>query len=158
MSTSPLKRRSSWIVMAALALALLVAGATRDRGPASQSERARSIGVTIKCPVCGGENVADAKASVAQAMREVIARELASGKTDDEVRGVIEKQYPDTQLVPPKSGLASLVWVLPVVVFVIGGAALARAFRRWRADGDLADFPDGPTDDVVVDAEVVAEP
>jgi cytochrome c-type biogenesis protein CcmH len=158
MSTSPLKRRSSWIVMAALALALLVAGATRDRGPASQSERARSIGVTIKCPVCGGENVADAKASVAQAMREVIARELASGKTDDEVRAVIETQYPDTQLVPPKSGLASLVWVLPVVVFVIGGAALARAFRRWRVDdADLDDFPDEPAGDVAVDTEAVVE-
>ena len=136
MSVSPLKRAPSWIVMAALAVALLIAGATRSRGPSSQSERARAIGVTIKCPVCGGETVADAKASVAQAMREVIARELASGKTDDQVRAVIERQYPDTQLVPPKSGIASLVWVLPVAVFVIGGAALARAFRRWRSDDD----------------------
>jgi cytochrome c-type biogenesis protein CcmH len=136
MTTNPLNRRSSWLVMALLAVALLVAGATRSNGPATQADRARAIGRTVRCPVCGGENVADAKAPVALAIRELIARELATGKTDDEVRAVVERQYPDTQLVPPRTGLASLVWVLPVLVLVGGAAALVVAFRRWRVDDE----------------------
>jgi cytochrome c-type biogenesis protein CcmH len=136
MSTSPLKRTSSWLVMAVLTVALLVAGATRSNGPATQADRARAIGQTVKCPVCGGETVADSKVSVAVAIREQIARELAGGKTDDEVRAAVERQYPDTQLTPPATGVTSLVWIMPVVVFVLGLAGLANAFRRWRAEDE----------------------
>jgi cytochrome c-type biogenesis protein CcmH len=125
--------------MAALAVALLVAGATRGNGPVTQADRARAIGQTIKCPVCGGETIADSKVSVAVAIRELVARELAAGKTDDEVRAVVERQYPDTQLTPPATGITSLVWVLPVVVLVFGLAGLATAFRRWRAEDEIDD-------------------
>ena len=34
------------------------------------------------------------------------------------------------------SGLAGLIWVLPVAAVVIAVAALAVAFRRWRVVGD----------------------
>jgi cytochrome c-type biogenesis protein CcmH len=131
--------------MALLTIALLVAGATRGHGPVTQTDRARAIGRTIKCPVCGGETVADAKVSVAVAIRELIARELATGKTDDEVRAVVERQYPDTQLTPPATGVNSVVWILPVVVFVLGLAGLASAFRRWRAEDEADDDPEPVT-------------
>ena len=133
------RRPLVWILMAVAALALVVAGAVKERGASSQSERARAIGQTVRCPICGGETVADSKVAVAIAIRELIASELATGRTDQQVRNAVEQQYPGTQLVPPTSGIGSLVWILPVVAFGAGASALAMAFRRWRV---LDDEPD----------------
>lgn len=137
-----MKSRFGWIAIGILAVALVVAGALRDRSPSNPTERAQAIAKTVRCPVCGGETVAESRVSVAVAIRELIARELAAGKTDDEVRAVIETQYEGTQLVPPSRGFASTVWVLPVVALGLGAFALGSSFRRWRqdlADEDLAE-------------------
>jgi cytochrome c-type biogenesis protein CcmH/NrfF len=44
--------------------------------------------------------------------------------------------------VPPKSGVDSLVWVLPVVALVLAVGGLVVAFRKWRLAPDTV-----PTDD-----------
>ena len=51
--------------------------------------------------------------------------------------GTVENRYgADVLLVPKASGFDALVWVLPAVGFVVGVAALAVAFRRWKLAAD----------------------
>ena len=36
------------------------------------------------------------------------------------------------QLIPPASGFAGLVWILPVVVLIVALAGVSAALARWR--------------------------
>jgi len=128
-------RRLGWVVVIAAVVTALVIGGLRDRGARTDRERADAIAKTIKCPICNGESVFVSRVAVAGSIRDEIARRIGEGRTDDEVRAIVEKAYPGSQLVPPASGFSSLIWVLPVFAVVVSLFALASAFRRWRTTG-----------------------
>ena len=131
---SVLKRWPGWLLMAVVLAAFLTIGATRAGGARSNAERVDAIAKTIKCPICRSESVYDSKAQASQNIRDEIARQVATGRTDGEIRSYINDRFQDQGLllVPPKTGIDSLVWVLPVVVVVLAAGGLAVAFRRWR--------------------------
>lgn len=126
-------RRWSWLCIGALALvALLRAGVSE--GPArSQEEQVRDIASTIKCPTCRSQSVAGSDAASARAIRNEIRRRVGDGESPDEIRTAVAANYgADVLLTPSRSGVAGIVWVLPVIALVLGLAALSAAFARWR--------------------------
>jgi cytochrome c-type biogenesis protein CcmH len=131
---SRLKGWPGWLVMAVVLAVFLTVGFTRSDGPRTNQERVDAIAKTIKCPVCRSESVFDSKADASQNIRDEIARQVAAGRTDDEIRAYINDRFKDQGLllVPSKTGVDSLVWVLPVVALVLGAFGLAVAFRKWR--------------------------
>jgi cytochrome c-type biogenesis protein CcmH len=146
-----LKRWPAWLLMAVVLAAALTIGVTRAGGPRTNEERVDAIAKTIKCPVCRSESVFDSKADASQNIRDEIARQVAAGRSDDQIRSFINARFQDQGLllVPPKSGVDSLVWVLPVVALVLAAGGLVVAFRKWRLAPDTV-----PTDDdrALVDA------
>ena len=95
----------------------------------------------IACPVCGGESVAQSNAPAAVNIRSVISQQVDAGRTDDEIRAYLARQYGEDQLLRPRGeGMSALVWVLPVVAVVIAAAGLVVAFRRWST-GDAVPPP-----------------
>jgi len=129
-----------WLPWAALAVVLAVAlgVGTFDRGDGGRSdeERAQALAESFRCPTCRGQSVADSDAPAAQAIRQQIERQVDEGRTDAEIRDYVLSRYPRSEQVPPRSGLAGLVWVLPVAAVVVAAFALAVAFRRWRVVAD----------------------
>ena len=126
-----MKRRIGWIAILVATIVLLGIGGVRNPGAATTPERVRAISETTKCPVCVGESVAQSNASSSVIIREEIARQVRAGRTDDEVRVNIEKQYVGAiQLTPPATGSGSLVWILPTLLLVALGALAVRVFRR----------------------------
>ena len=110
---------------------------TRSDGDLAPGERAQALERSIKCPVCRGQSVADSGAEASKAIRTEIARRISNGESDAEIRGYFARTLgEDVLLRPPSSGLAGLVWVLPVAGLVGAGCALALAFLRWRRWGD----------------------
>jgi cytochrome c-type biogenesis protein CcmH len=125
------RRRLAWLALAAVIAVALVIGVT-DRSPATAEERARRIGDTVMCPACSGETVADSQAPVAVNIRRQIAGKVAEGKSDREIRDELASRYGERVILnPPRSGVAGLVWVLPVVALIAAVAGLVVAFRRW---------------------------
>ena len=140
--TGRLKSWPVWLVLAAAAAGLLVVGVRRASGPRDNTERITAIARTLKCPVCSGESVDQSNVPVAANIREEIARLVAAGSTDPQIRTRIEQLYPGSQLVPDAHGANLVLWVLPVVVLVLGLGGVALAFRRWRAQARAAGEPD----------------
>jgi cytochrome c-type biogenesis protein CcmH len=132
-STSHAFLRASWIVIVALVLVSL-ARATFDEGPPRTTEQqVEAIARTLKCPVCGSQSVADSDVAASRAIRAEIARLVEEGKSAGEVRATIGASFGDqVQLIPPASGFAGLVWILPVVVLVVAMAGVSAALARWR--------------------------
>lgn len=124
--------RWPWLVLVAFIAGALVVAAVGEVGPSTPAERARSIAESIRCPQCQGQSVADSDAPSARAIRTEIGRRLESGQTDDEIREYIAGLYgEESLLIPPRDGVAGLVWFLPVAAFVLAVGGLVVVFRRW---------------------------
>jgi cytochrome c-type biogenesis protein CcmH len=132
MARGPLLR-GSWIAIAVLAIAALAVATFDDGPPRTTEEQVEAIAKTLKCPVCDGQSVADSDAAASRAIRTEIIRLVEEGRSADEVRATISASFGDeVQLTPPASGLAGLVWILPVVVLGVALAGVGAALARWR--------------------------
>jgi len=134
--TSSTGRAPWWLAWAAMAVIVVVAlfiGTTREDGPKTAQDRVTAIARTIKCPLCGGQTVADSNGSASKVIRVDIADRVAQGQSDDEIRAYYGDVYgPETLLTPSASGVVGIVWILPVVVGALALAGLVLAFTRWR--------------------------
>jgi cytochrome c-type biogenesis protein CcmH len=123
-----------WIVLLVVVVGALVAG-TQDRGDRTDADRVQSIAESVRCPTCRGQSVADSDAPAAANVHKDIERRVAAGESDDQIRAALAARFGDGILLsPPSSGVAGLVWVLPVVAVVASAGALTFAFRRWRRE------------------------
>jgi cytochrome c-type biogenesis protein CcmH len=131
-----LRRRAAWAALAVVVVVALVVGA---RTPAAQTpaQKAASIASEVRCPTCEGQSAEVSDAAAAQAVRTFILSEVEAGQSRGRIEQELEDRYgSDILLRPPASGVAGLVWVLPIVALVLAVAGLAVAFRRWRAVGE----------------------
>ncbi len=127
--------RLAWSALALVLVGALVVGAGGDDGPRTNAERAEALSTQLRCPTCAGQSVRDSNAPAAEAIRTEVRRRVDEGEGDEDILAYIDGQYPDSLLLtPPRSGLGSLVWVLPVAAVVVAVAGLVVVFRRWRAE------------------------
>jgi cytochrome c-type biogenesis protein CcmH len=120
--------------MAAVLVVALVIGAQGRSGPMTEAQRVKHIASEIRCPTCRNQSAAESDAAAAKAVRDEIDRRVRAGQSNGEIVAFMVSRYgSDILLKPPSSGVASLVWALPVVAVVVALAGLAVVFRRWRA-------------------------
>ena len=125
--------RTAWIAMAVVAVLALGVGLLGDDEPRTTDERVTALSETVRCPTCRSQSVAESEAPIAREIRAEIDTRVEAGETDDEIRDFLVSRYgQEVLLTPPSSGLAGLVWVIPVVASVLAGVGLWLAFRRWR--------------------------
>lgn len=123
-----------WMFLGVVVVGALVFG-VQDRDAQTDAERVLAIAESVACPACSGQSVANSDAPASANLRNDIERRVAAGESDDEIRAAFAARFGDEILLnPPRSGAGSVVWVLPVVAVVAGGAGLGLAFRRWRRD------------------------
>lgn len=145
-----------WLVLAAVVAGAFAVGVSRSDGPRTQQDRIDAIARTIKCPTCRSESVYESKAAAAVNIRSEIARQVAAGRTDDEVRAYLADRFgEEILLVPRASGVSALVWALPVAALVLAAGGLAWAFQRWRTQAALT--PQATDDDEALVAAALRE-
>jgi cytochrome c-type biogenesis protein CcmH len=130
------RRRAAW---GALAVVVVVSLFVAGRGASTQTaaQEAASIASEVRCPTCEGQSAEVSDAPAAKAVRTFVLQQVQAGQSRGQIERALEDRYgSDILLRPPASGIAGLVWVLPVVALVIALAALAAAFRRWRIVGE----------------------
>lgn len=115
--------------------ALFVGAGGRDGSPSAAGRTAR-LSADVRCPTCEGLSAAESGTPAAVAVRQEIRRRVDAGETDAEIRAFLVSRYgKDIILTPEGTGVAALVWVLPVMAVVLGAGGLAYTFRRRRAEG-----------------------
>ena len=105
------------LALVAVLAVLWVAG-----DPASSGQRVDSLAAELRCPDCQGLAVADSQTASAREIRRQIAELVDAGASDAEVRARFVDRYGEWILLAPTSPAA---WILPIVAFVVGVAALA---------------------------------
>lgn len=115
--------------------AVLSSGSTPRTG--TSDTRLFALAGKLECLQCVGENVASSQAPLAVQSRQEIRTQMRKGATDDEILNYFAARYgKEILLTPPKSGLGSVVWMLPVLVLAGAVMLLVRAFQRWRLADD----------------------
>jgi cytochrome c-type biogenesis protein CcmH len=128
------KGRLPWLLLVVVLAIALAIGAQGRSGPKTQAQRVKHIASEIRCPTCRNQSAAESDAAAAKAVRDEITRRVKAGESDGEIVSFLVSRYgSDILLKPESSGVASLVWILPVVAVVVALTALAIVFRRWRA-------------------------
>ena len=129
-----MKGRLPWLVMAVVLAIALAIGAQGRSGPMTEAQRVKHIASEIRCPTCRNQSAAESDAAAAKAARDEIRRRLRASQSEGDILAYFVGRFgSDILLKPEGSGVASLVWVLPVVAVIVALAGLAVAFRRWRA-------------------------
>lgn len=133
---SPATRRVGWVAIVVAVLALLVVASIDRGGAETDTERIQRLTESFACPVCNGESVAESNSAAAATIREYIANEVTRGSTDAEIRDQLVVGYGGKVLRnPPADGVATLVWLLPVLAAVGGAAGVATMMGRRQAAG-----------------------
>lgn len=123
------------LLVPVVSVALFVGAGGNDAGPPTPARRAAGIAGEVRCPTCDGLSAAESESSASVAIRAEIRRRVDAGETDDEVRMFLVGRYGrDILLTPEGSGVAGLVWALPVAGFVLGAGALVFTMRRRRGE------------------------
>ena len=74
--------------------------------PATEAQRAYEIKATVLCPVCDGQNVLESNAPVAAAIRAQVDELVEQGRSDEEIRAWMARQYgADVNAIPPRLSL-----------------------------------------------------
>ena len=121
-----------WIVMAVVVVVALAIG-TLGTDPPTDAERAQRLEESIRCPSCSSQSVANSETPAAKGVKVLIAKRIAAGDSDEEIRDYVASRYDrDILLDPAGKGFGALVWGVPIAVFVLALAALVFRFRDWR--------------------------
>ena len=93
--------------------------------------RVQALGKQLRCPMCQGLSIADSSSSAARAQMDKVRELVAAGRSDREIRDYFTSRYGEWALLdPPASGMNLLEWLLPLLLLVGGGLAIARTMRR----------------------------
>jgi cytochrome c-type biogenesis protein CcmH len=86
----------------------------------------------VMCVQCGTPlNLSTA--AVADRQREFIRREIARGKTKEEIKdGLVEIFGPSVLALPEDEGFGLVAYLVPILAAVLGLIAVVLAVRRWR--------------------------
>jgi cytochrome c-type biogenesis protein CcmH len=86
----------------------------------------------VMCPICGTAlNLSGAPQ--ADRERAFIRRQIAAGKTKDEIKDELVAEYGNQVLAEPtKSGFDLTAWLVPGAAILLAAVAIAFGLRRWR--------------------------
>jgi cytochrome c-type biogenesis protein CcmH len=120
------------IVVILFGLFIVIAAPALAQSPEPNYDRINDIAENLNCPTCTGINLADCRTLTCEQWRDKINELVDEGYSNQEVLDYFSTQY-GTQVLqePPRSGFTLILWVLPVIALVVGGAWLVYTMRGW---------------------------
>ncbi|MBF8303171.1 MAG: cycL [Candidatus Dadabacteria bacterium] len=97
----------------------------------------REISYLLMCPVCQGQTVAESNSELATQMRAIIKQKLEKGESKQEIIAYFVNRYGETILgAPPPKGANWLIWILPALALLFGGAGIAIFLHKSKSEKD----------------------
>jgi cytochrome c-type biogenesis protein CcmH len=100
-----------------------------------QEARARALSRELRCMVCQNESIDDSEAPLAHDLRVLVRERIKAGDSDAQIVDFLVARYGEFVLLKPRlSWHTALLWGLPPVLLLFGGAlVLVSLTRRRRA-------------------------
>ena len=119
-----------WVITLTAATVVTVGLVT---APAAPADRVEAVARLLRCPVCQTVSVAESPSETARGMRDMIAQQVAEGRSDQQIVDFFVDRYGRwIILAPPATGANLALWVLPPVALAAGAVVALRRKRRIR--------------------------
>ena len=97
----------------------------------SFEEQTINITKNLRCLICQGQTIHESNSDFAESMKKYIKSELENGKNKDEIFSSLVEKYGQWIVYDPGiSKNTLLLWALPLLLFLIGGAIIAKKIFR----------------------------
>ncbi|MGB7299528.1 MAG: cytochrome c-type biogenesis protein [Burkholderiaceae bacterium] len=98
---------------------------------AAQQSQLESLEKELRCLVCQNQTLAESSADVAQDLRNLVHKLVASGKSDSEIKTYLVERYSDFVLYkPPFKAKTAFLWLGPFALLGIGALTWGIIGRR----------------------------
>ena len=93
----------------------------------SFEEQTINITKNLRCLICQGQTIHESNSDFAESMKKYIKNELENGKTKDEIFSSLVQKYGQWIAYDPGISKNTLIlWTLPLLLFLIGGAIIVK--------------------------------
>ena len=90
-------------------------------------ELKNKISKNIRCLICQGQSVYDSQSDFAISIKLIIEKKLDEGLNENEIYEFLKNQYGQWITYDPEFNKKTFIlWVLPILLFFIGGAIILR--------------------------------
>lgn len=110
-------------------------------GNPPDEDRAHALEQRLRCPTCKSVSIAESPSETAAGMRQIVAEQVADGRSDQQILKYFKDRYGQWVLLdPPARGQTLLLWVLPIVA---GGAGIiVLVTRAKQSPSDPGELPE----------------
>ncbi len=96
---------------------------------ASDEDIKNKITKNLRCLVCQGQSVYDSDSEFATSLKILVDKKIKEGLTEDQIYDYFKYKYGEWILYDPEINKNTyLLWLLPILIFLIGGAIIFKKF------------------------------
>jgi cytochrome c-type biogenesis protein CcmH len=83
----------------------------------------------LRCLICQGQSVYDSDSEFAISIKALVDKKLKEGFSENQIYDFFKEKYGDWILYDPELNKNTyILWLLPIFIFLIGGAIIAKTF------------------------------
>ena len=96
---------------------------------ADEQDKRNQITKNLRCLICQGQSVYDSDSEFANSLKILVDKKLNEGFSEDQIYQYFKDKYGEWILYEPELNKNTyILWLLPVFIFLIGGAIIAKSF------------------------------
>ena len=96
---------------------------------ADEKKLETNITKNLRCLICQGQSVYDSDTEFANSLKILVKNKLEEGKTEKEIYSFLKDKYGEWILYDPEFNKNTyFLWLLPILLFVVGGAIIFKLF------------------------------
>ena len=87
----------------------------------------------LRCLICQGQSVYDSDTEFANSIKILVQNKIQDGKSEEEIYSYLKNRYGEWILYNPEFNKNTyLLWLLPILMFLIGGAIIFKLFIKKK--------------------------
>ncbi len=96
---------------------------------AEEKDLQKKITKNLRCLICQGQSVYDSDSEFANSIKILVNKKLSKGDNENQIYEDLKTKYGEWILYDPKFNKNTyFLWLLPIIIFIIGGALLFKLF------------------------------
>ena len=96
---------------------------------ANNEEMNSKITKNLRCLICQGQSIYDSDSEFAISIKTLVNKKLEEGFSENQIYDFFKEKYGDWILYDPGLNKNTyILWLLPILIFLIGGAIITKTF------------------------------
>jgi cytochrome c-type biogenesis protein CcmH len=96
---------------------------------AEENDTRNKITKNLRCLICQGQSVYDSDSEFANSLKIVVDKKLQEGLSEHQIYEYFKTKYGEWILYDPGLNKNTyILWLLPILIFLIGGAIIYKSF------------------------------